>query len=1005
MIRFNFSIYDIIHTEDTYPNTDGTIIRIFAHAENNKSIMITVNDFNPYCYIELPDYIEWNSQTKDAVLKKIQDICKNNSKIGKIEEIKIVMKERIYYANLYRDKNNKYQTILFPYIFLSFKSRKSIDTLKFSLNRKLTIPLIGDVNLKIDELTAKPDLQMRTFHKLNCGGWNSALGVQVKGVNKESTAYYEFICSYKDINPIETINIVTAPKILCFDCEMVSKNPNAMPDHKNPDDKIFQLSTVLFRRGEAKEKWRKVLLTLGRPQGKYLRDIEVREYKIEVELLIGFFELIKEYSPEVIIGYNIMKFDIPYLIERSKMYNVLTSEMCKTGIIPANIATIGEVKWESKAYGKQIFKTLSLDGRIFIDLLPIVQRTYTFNNYKLSTVATEILGHTKDPLTPHGIFKCYRMGIENPKSRDTVEGKEALALCGKYCMVDSIVTAELFEKLNMWVGLCEESTILNSTISSLYIKGQQVRTYNQVFRLALHSNTIVQDNAFVSNDGLHGADVLDPIPGLHKWAVPFDFTSLYPSVMIANNISHNTLVNDKYEYQKHIADEDCNIFEWEDHIRCIHDETVRKEKKGKVACGKHKFRWFKGYKGIMCILVADLLDSRNAVKKQIKTETFKLKELQIEAMKTDLKENLKEIQRLELLLVVLDKRQWSLKISANSAYGAMGVKEGYLPLMPGAMCTTAGGRKYLHKAIEIMTDRYNGTVIYGDTDSTMVKFGIEDPEKLWDYCMKIEEEIKQDFPHPMGLAFEKKIYRKMLLLTKKRYHTEICGRDGVVYKVDSKGVILNRRDNSIIIRGIYKNFITDIMNEESRDIVIDHIMNKVNELFTRKITDIKEFIVTKKVNDVEGYADKRKELDTKDNKEIQRLFKLKKCDDRELYRLRCLPAHVQLACVMKQRGQIVDVGTRLEYLTTERGGVDGKQWEKIEDPTYFAKYSDILRVDYLYYLRALVPPIDEVLSIVHKLDHYTLRTYKLHLQKYKLNKEIYTLFSPIEEEECEYMEL
>jgi len=65
---------------------------------------------------------------------------------------------------------------------------------------------------------------------------------------------------------------------------------------------------------------------------------------------------------------------------------------------------------------------------------------------------------------------------------------------------------------------------------------------------------------------------------------------------------------------------------------------------------------------------------------------------------------------------VYDKEQLAYKVSANSMYGAMGVRRGYLPFMPGAMCVTYAGRNALEKTAELIQSQFRGTLIYGDTD-------------------------------------------------------------------------------------------------------------------------------------------------------------------------------------------------------------------------------------------------------------------------------------------------
>jgi hypothetical protein len=80
-----------------------------------------------------------------------------------------------------------------------------------------------------------------------------------------------------------------------------------------------------------------------------------------------------------------------------------------------------------------------------------------------------------------------------------------------------------------------------------------------------------------------------------------------------------------------------------------------------------------------------------------------------------------EINDLKTLLNILDKRQLAYKISANSMYGAMGVRKGYLPFMPGAMVTCYMGRVNIEKVANEITTKYKGELIYGDTDCVVAE--------------------------------------------------------------------------------------------------------------------------------------------------------------------------------------------------------------------------------------------------------------------------------------------
>src|SRR5690606_9925604 len=193
------------------------------------------------------------------------------------------------------------------------------------------------------------------------------------------------------------------------------------------------------------------------------------------------------------------------------------------------------------------------------------------------------------------------------------------------------------------------------------------------------------------------------------------------------NIDYSTLVKDG----DNIPDSECNVIEWEDHIGCEHDN---KRKVDKIICSKHRFRFIKNNLGVIPTIIQNLLNARKEVNKQL----------------SELKKN----NGCKQLIDALDKRQLSYKISANSMYGALGVQKGYLPIRPAAMCTTAMDRKTITKAIECIKTKYNGKLVYGDTDSAMITFEEKDFGKLWDLCETIEREVSKQFPEPMRLAFE-----------------------------------------------------------------------------------------------------------------------------------------------------------------------------------------------------------------------------------------------------------
>ena len=336
--------------------------------------------------------------------------------------------------------------------------------------------------------------------------------------------------------------------------------------------------------------------------------------------------------------------------------------------------------------------------------------------------------------------------------------------------------------------------------------------------------------------------------------------------------------------------------------------------------------------------------------------------------------------------------------------------------MPGAICTTALGRKSIELVAKTIPEKYGGKLIYGDTDSNYVSFpGLMTARECWDRAEFVAQEISKLFPPPMKLSFEEVIYWRFFILTKKRYMSLTCNRDGVIKdKIEKKGVLLARRDNSPFIRKLYENIIMKIFNKTDSDTIVYELMLQINKLCSGSF-NYTDFIVTKSVGDVgnmipipfrnEKNILKAKIgdyivpiLDSNDEKKNKQ-FKLKKCSSNDNknneneYYLKCLPAQIQLAQKMRNRGQRVDVGSRIEYVITEGPGIKAKQYEKIESSEYFAEHKDVIKIDYMYYFNNLTNPIDQVLNIILEEKNITSINFKYRLLHIKLLNQLKDLFS------------
>lgn len=240
-----------------------------------------------------------------------------------------------------------------------------------------------------------------------------------------------------------------------------------------------------------------------------------------------------------------------------------------------------------------------------------------------------------------------------------------------------------------------------------------------------------------------------------------------------------------------------------------------------------------------------------------------------------------------------------------------------------------------------------------------------------------------------------------------------CKRDGVVSdKISNKGVLLSRRDNCPFVRKIYGDVVMMVFNKVSKVEIVNYIIDELNKMCSH-FYSTENFVITKSIGDIgdlqlrEGkdknekpcykVGDYKVKLLPEEKESREKKFNLKDCDNEREYYLRCLPAQVQLAEKMRQRGQLVPAGTRLEYVITTKNGHTAKQYEKIESFDYFRRFNQYIELDYLYYLKLLVNPLDQILDIIFVGDDkgFMMKQYKYRFQaRSKVLSSIKNLFAP-----------
>lgn len=232
-------------------------------------------------------------------------------------------------------------------------------------------------------------------------------------------------------------------------------------------------------------------------------------------------------------------------------------------------------------------------------------------------------------------------------------------------------------------------------------------------------------------------------------------------------------------------------------------------------------------KGVLPIILEELIQARKRVKIELSKTTD------------------------PYMMRLLDSRQMALKTSANSVYGFTGAQIGQLPCLAISCSVTAFGRKMLDMTRNLIMEKFcttngyqfNSEVIYGDTDSVMIKFGAKSMTDSFLLGKEAAEYVSSFFQDPVRLEFEK-IYCPYLLMNKKRYAGLLWTNPNTYDKIDAKGIETVRRDNCPLVKEVVNTVLKKILVERSYEEAINYCKGMISDLLQNKI-DLSLLVITR----------------------------------------------------------------------------------------------------------------------------------------------------------------
>jgi DNA polymerase elongation subunit (family B) len=405
------------------------------------------------------------------------------------------------------------------------------------------------------------------------------------------------------------------------------------------------------------------------------------------------------------------------------------------------------------------------------------------------------------------------------------------------------------------------ANVCSVPITYIFVRGQGIKIESLIFKFCREKGILIPvlEQSRGADESYEGAIVLDAVPGFYSES-PIgvcDFASLYPSTIVSENISHDSLlwVKDftnagdliQHQWGSEVFDE-CDGYAYTDIEYDIlrPDPDDKRKNPATIKCGRRICRFAQpldGSKSTLPQITTWLLQARSTKKKEMKKE--------------------KNPERYALL----DAEQLAYKLTGNSLYGQLGSGTFKIRLKALAASVTAYGRKQILFAKDAIEKFYGpganseiakkccAKMVYGDTDSLFVAFNPRNPETgerlqgrearqaTIDITNEAGHFITKALAAPHDFEFDK-AYDPLLLFSKKRYAGNMYEENADDYVHKYMGIALKRRDNAPIVKTIFGGAMKMLLDKRDVAGAFQFVKEKCLELVDGKVS-LGQLTVTK----------------------------------------------------------------------------------------------------------------------------------------------------------------
>lgn len=608
---------------------------------------------------------------------------------------------------------------------------------------------------------------------------------------------------------------------VCIDIEVASDEGFPEPEHANHP--VISIALKSNRSGKY------VVFGLGEyDAGENTTFVRCAD---EADLLSRFMGFWSEMDIDVVTGWNIEEFDVPYIVNRTrKLFGEdVVRKMSPWGVVNA------------KKVRKKDLHAYEIYGISQLDCMKIFKK-FTYNtlkeqeSYRLDHIAHVVLDERKMSYEEHGsLHELHKNDYQK--------------------FIDyNIRDVELVDRIDEALGLFP----LAFTIAyGAGVNYQHVIGTNQVWDATIHRilngrKIAIPQKRDAVKGVYQGAYVKEPKTGMHEWVVSFDLSSQYPNLLVQYNMSPETIVDGMIDTDvKRMLDGKSN------HVKADTDQ---------YAIPPSGVRFRKDVEGVIPMVIREYYGER----KNIKKELIALKKKQEEA----------PTQAVKNRISILNNRQMAIKILMNSLYGAMGNQWfRYFDLRIAESVTLAGqlsiqwGESAVNEEMNRILGKTGGDyVIAMDSDSLYInmseivaKFNPKNPVRFLDriatdhFEPMLQGKYAELSEYTGGRETRMEMTREVIAdkavwMAKKKYIMSVLDNEGVLRKEPELKVVGHEAVRSSVpetARKKMKEMFPLVLNGSEED--VQEFIAKFREDFMK--LSVEEISFPRGVSDMDKYAD------------------------------------------------------------------------------------------------------------------------------------------------------